>query len=62
MVIKFILIFDDIECESFTVIFIYSLLVYEHKNYLQEYLDICSHEIIDKRMINYLDDSLFGVD
>ena len=30
---------DDIECESFTVISIDSLLVYENKCYLQVYLD-----------------------
>ena len=30
---------DEIECESFTVISIDSLLVYENKYYLQIYLD-----------------------
>ena len=30
---------DDIECESFIVISIDSLLVYENKYYLQVYLD-----------------------
>ena len=30
---------DDTECESSTVIFINSLLVYENKYYLQVYLD-----------------------
>ena len=33
---------DDIECESFTVISIDSLLVYESKYYLQIYLDNCA--------------------
>ena len=32
---------DDIECESFTVISIYSLLIYENKSYLKVYLDNC---------------------
>ena len=32
---------DDVECESFTVIFIDSLLVYNNKYYLQVYLDNC---------------------
>ena len=34
---------DDIECESFTVISINSLLVYENKYYLQVYLDNCAY-------------------
>ena len=37
MEIKFIV--DGIECESFTIIFIDFLLVYEGKYYLQAYLD-----------------------
>ena len=35
---------DDIECESFTVISIDSLLVYDNKYYLQVYLDDCVYE------------------
>ena len=34
---------DDIESESFTVIYIDSLLVYENKYYLQVYLDNCAY-------------------
>ena len=33
---------DDMECESFAVISIDSLLVYENKYYLQVYLDNCA--------------------
>ena len=39
---------NDIECESFTVISIDSLLVYTNKYYLQVYLDNFGYEIIDK--------------
>ena len=34
---------DDIEYESFTVISIDSLLIYENKYYLQVYLDNCAY-------------------
>ena len=34
---------DDKEFESFTVIYIDSLLVYENKYYLQVYLDNCAY-------------------
>ena len=66
--IKFILAFlaqiweHDIECESFTVISIDSLPVYENKYYLQVYLDNRAFKIIDKRMIDYLGDNLFETD
>ena len=49
---------DDIECETFTVISIDSLLVYENKHYLQVYLDNCAYKIINKQMIDYLDENL----
>ena len=39
---------DDIECESFTVISIDSLLVYNEKYYLQVYLDNCAYKIVDR--------------
>ena len=35
-----------IECESFTVIYIDSLLVYKNKYYLQIYLDICPYKTV----------------
>ena len=45
---------DGVKCESFTVISIDSLLVYESKYYLQVYLDNYACKIVDKRMIDYL--------
>ena len=39
---------DDIECESFTVISIDSLLVYENKYHLQVYLHNCPYKIVNK--------------
>ena len=39
---------DDIACESFTVISIDSLLVYDKKYYLQVYLDNCAYKVINK--------------
>ena len=50
---------DDIECESFPVISIDSLLLYENKYYLQVYLDNCPYKIINKQMTDYLDENLF---
>ena len=49
---------DDIECETFTVISTDSLLVYENKHYLQVYLDNCAYKIVNKQMIDYLDENL----
>ena len=45
---------DNIECESFTVMSIDSLLVYKNKYYLQVYFDNCAYKSIDKWMIGYL--------
>ena len=53
---------DGIECESFTVIFIDSLLVYESKYYLRVCLENCSYKLVDKRMIFYLGDNLSETD
>ena len=50
---------DDIKCESFTVIFIDSLLVYKNKHFLQVYLDNSACEIVDKWMIDYLEGNTF---
>ena len=41
---------NDIECESFTVIFNDSLLVYDKKYYLQVYLDNCVYKTVNKQM------------
>ena len=49
---------DDIECESFTVISIDSLLAHENKLYL----DNCAYKIANKQMTDYLDDNLFESD
>ena len=48
-----------IECESFTVISIDSLCIYENKYYLQFYLDNCPSKIFHKQMIGYLDENFF---
>ena len=50
---------DDTECESFTVISIDSLLVYNNKYYLQVYLDNCACKIANKQMTDYLQEKLF---
>ena len=50
---------DDIECESFTVISIDSLLVYENKYYHQIYLDNCAYKLANKQMTDYLDVNRF---
>ena len=50
---------DEIECESFKVISIDSLLVYNKKYYLQVYLDNCAYKIVNKQMTGYLDENLF---
>ena len=50
---------DDIEWESFIVISIDFLLVYENKYYLQVQLDNCVHKVAKNQMIDYLDDNLF---
>ena len=53
---------DDIECKSFAVNSIDSLLVYENKYYLQVYLDNCAYKIIDKQITDYLGDSVSETD
>ena len=39
---------DKAECESFKVISVDYLLVYEHKYYLQVFLDNCTYKIVNK--------------
>ena len=65
MVEKFVIIFrglnvpkNGVECQSFTVIFFYSLFVYDNTFYLQVYLNNCAYKIVDKQMIDYLEDNL----
>ena len=48
---------DGEECESFTMIYIDSLLVYDKKYYLQVYLDYWFYKTVNKLMIDYLDDN-----
>ena len=50
---------DGIECESFTIISIDSLLVYGKKHYLQVYLENCAYKIVNRQMTDYLDKNLF---
>ena len=49
---------NDIECISFTVISIDSLLAYENKYYLQVYLDNCAYKIVNKQKTDYLDEKI----
>ena len=49
---------DNIDLESFRVIPIESLLVYESKCYLQVYLNNDAYKIIDKQMTDYYDYNL----
>ena len=51
----------DIESESFTVTSVDLFLVYENKYYLQVYLDNCAYKIVDKKIIDYLDNNLFEI-
>ena len=67
--LKFILIFCDlnvsevgVERQSFTIISIDSLFVYENKYYLQIYLDNCVYKIVNIDMLHYVDDNLFETD
>ena len=53
---------DVVGFESFTVISIDFLLVYENKYFLQVYLDKCTYWIVDKQMIYYLDGNSFETD
>ena len=53
---------DGVECESFTIISLGSLLVYENKFYLQIYSDNFAYKIVNTQMIGYLHDNLFESD
>ena len=62
MLIKFLITFvpqDDVKCESFTVISIDYLLVYENTYYLQVYLEKCAYKIVDKQLIDFVSENLF---
>ena len=47
----------DIECKSFTVVSIDSLLLFDKKYYLQVYLRNC--QIVNEQMKDYLDENAF---
>ena len=47
------------KCEYFTVISIYSLLLYDKKYYLQVSLHNCVYNIINKQMTDYLNENFF---
>ena len=50
---------DDIECESFTVISIDSLILYKNKYYPQVPLDNCTYKIVNKQTTDYHNEKLF---
>ena len=50
---------DGIECESFIVTSINSLLVYDNKYYLQVYIGNCAYNILNKQMTDYRNENLF---
>ena len=50
---------NDIECESFTVISINSLLIFDNKYYFQVYLENCAYKVVNKQMTYYLGENLF---
>ena len=50
---------DGIECKSFTVMSIDSLLVYENRFYLQVYLDNCGYKTAKDQMTDYPDENYF---
>ena len=52
---------DGVECESFTIISIDSVLVYENKYYLQVYSDNYAYKIENTEMVYYLDDNILSL-
>ena len=50
---------DNIEYESFTVISIDFLLLYESKYHLQVHLDNCANKNVKKETTDDLEDNLF---
>ena len=53
---------NKVVCNSFTVISIDSLLLYDNSYYLQVYLDNCTYKTVGNQMIDYLDYDLFETD
>ena len=50
---------DNIKCESFTVISIDSLLVYDEKYCLQVCLNNCAYKIVNKQIADYFNQNIF---
>ena len=50
---------DGVECKSFKIISIDSLLVYENKYYIQVYLDNCAYGTVNTQMMDCLAENLF---
>ena len=50
---------DGVECKSFKIISIDSLLIYENKYYIQVYLDNCAYGTVNTQMMDYLAQNLF---
>ena len=48
-----------VECESFTMISVDCLLVYDKKYYLQVYLENLVYKIANKQITGYLNKTLF---
>ena len=53
---------DCVKCESFTIISIHSLLIYENKYYLEVYIDNCAYKIVNSQIVDYLNDIDFESD
>ena len=53
---------DDVESESFTVISVDFLLLHKNKYYLQMHLDNCAGKIVDREMLDYLEDNISKTD
>ena len=54
---------DGVECESFTIIFIGSLLVYDNKLIMITiYLDHYDYEIVEQQVTDYLGGNIFEID
>ena len=51
-----------IKLESFTVIFIDFLLIYENRYYLQVYLNKYAYKVVNTEIIYYLDDKFLEAD
>ena len=51
-----------VECEHFTIISIDFLHIYENKFYLQGYLGSFAYKVVNKEMIDYIDDDIFDSD